>query len=761
MDKPQTFHAKAVSAARHILAFLLCLCICLSSLGFVSHSEAWAASEEGSAEYVDFITRAYADFCLALRADGTIIIEDAEDLSSSLDIEPELLEEIGTWTDIVKIALGRRHIIALKSDGTVLSCGDNSYGQCDVEDWKNIKDIAAGSNQSFGLTSSGKVLCIGGFNSPIMASDETATWRNVEQFIVGHGGYDDCSIIALCSDGTVVGMGEAWEKYGWEGPLKDAVWVYTDGWISGCITESGTARIWGVNSGLPSKDIPKEEASADKFYEQVTGWEDLKQLYFMELAAVALRNDGQLCYVAPDGGEMPEILRELSTWNKIEKLFYDKGILIGLRQDGRLEILSRNIFADPGEEDEFHEHLTDTLSGWRNVTDIKICDDAVIAHTKDGSSLYFAPKFEELLEPSQSDSSDIINNVIISVKNDSFADMACTSFSEYSSYSEKGGAALIAWRQDGSVYTYGVDEHMGPDIAKEVESWTDIVSAGFWLDDISFRSAIYGIKKDGSVEFAGHWPHDDEPFGFSKSWKNVAQIANYGDALVLLKDGRVHDIYGNFLEGWENIAYVYACACPQARAFLGLSEDGKLYSATSDMGFEHGMDLDDEYYALIENPDNDNIVSFDTDAFFIAAVEKDGSVVTSHRGLTDTVGKWKNISQVCVQGWSCGYILGLTEDGKIKCASVDEDDLKQYSELEGWKDIATLYHGDFGYGSGDIVIGIDSTGSLKIMESGNTLDPMLEWKNVKKLVGDEESGFYAGLTEEGELLIHHVETGKK
>lgn len=37
------------------------------------------------------------------------------------------------------IAAGRRHTIGLKSDGTVVAVGDNEFGQCNVNDWRDIQ----------------------------------------------------------------------------------------------------------------------------------------------------------------------------------------------------------------------------------------------------------------------------------------------------------------------------------------------------------------------------------------------------------------------------------------------------------------------------------------------------------------------------------------------------------------------------------------------------------------------------------------------
>lgn len=37
------------------------------------------------------------------------------------------------------IAAGRGHTVGLKLDGTVVAVGDNTYGQCDVGSWRNIR----------------------------------------------------------------------------------------------------------------------------------------------------------------------------------------------------------------------------------------------------------------------------------------------------------------------------------------------------------------------------------------------------------------------------------------------------------------------------------------------------------------------------------------------------------------------------------------------------------------------------------------------
>lgn len=49
----------------------------------------------------------------------------------------------------------------MQANGTVVATGSNSYGQCDVSDWKDIVAIEAGSNFTMGISSDGTVYVTG------------------------------------------------------------------------------------------------------------------------------------------------------------------------------------------------------------------------------------------------------------------------------------------------------------------------------------------------------------------------------------------------------------------------------------------------------------------------------------------------------------------------------------------------------------------------------------------------------------------------
>ncbi len=72
--------------------------------------------------------------------------------------------ETDEWSRIIAVAAGAYHTLGLHADGTVISCGRNSENQCNTADWRDIVAIAAADYASFGLRSDGTVL-VSGFNS--------------------------------------------------------------------------------------------------------------------------------------------------------------------------------------------------------------------------------------------------------------------------------------------------------------------------------------------------------------------------------------------------------------------------------------------------------------------------------------------------------------------------------------------------------------------------------------------------------------------
>ncbi len=65
-------------------------------------------------------------------------------------------------SNVIAIAAGVNHSLALKNDGTVVGWGDNYYGQTSVSAGaSNVVAIAAGAYQSLAIRTDLKVACIG------------------------------------------------------------------------------------------------------------------------------------------------------------------------------------------------------------------------------------------------------------------------------------------------------------------------------------------------------------------------------------------------------------------------------------------------------------------------------------------------------------------------------------------------------------------------------------------------------------------------
>lgn len=106
-------------------------------------------------------------FNVALRADGTPVawgqLMPSTNLSGSLSCSGYGLSRSGSFdgaapieipapaTNIVAIAAGRYHIVALRADGALIAWGENSVGQTNAPILEGIIGIAAGGSQSLAL----------------------------------------------------------------------------------------------------------------------------------------------------------------------------------------------------------------------------------------------------------------------------------------------------------------------------------------------------------------------------------------------------------------------------------------------------------------------------------------------------------------------------------------------------------------------------------------------------------------------------------
>ena len=113
---------------------------------------------------------------VALKKDGSVIVV-GENSSGQLGLNTQddmlsFTNMLNVNNDIIKVACGTNHTLVLKNDGTVWGTGNNSSGQLGTGTGTNVKvltktnltdvvDIIAGGNQSFAIDKAGDVWCTG------------------------------------------------------------------------------------------------------------------------------------------------------------------------------------------------------------------------------------------------------------------------------------------------------------------------------------------------------------------------------------------------------------------------------------------------------------------------------------------------------------------------------------------------------------------------------------------------------------------------
>ena len=172
---------------------------------------------------------------LAVKSDGTVV-------AWGMNFHGQATVPAGL-TDVVAVANGITHSLALKSDGTVVGWGDNSEGQISVPaGLTGVKAIAAGWSHSLALKSDGTVVAWGTswlINVPAGLTDVVAISAGTRHSF------------ALKTDGTMVGWGQ--NEYG----LFD--------------TSAGQAGVTSIRSGSSNVLVQKSAGTVEGWGYNVRG----------------------------------------------------------------------------------------------------------------------------------------------------------------------------------------------------------------------------------------------------------------------------------------------------------------------------------------------------------------------------------------------------------------------------------------------------------------------------------------------------------
>ncbi len=150
-------------------------------------------------------------------------------------------------TNVVAVAAGSWHSLALRGDGTVIAWGNNFSGQCDVpESLTDAVAIAGGGYHSLAVRADGTVTAWG---ADYVGQTDVPSGLN-QVLAVAAGAWHS---LALRGDGTVVAWGDNnWGQCNVPADLTNAVAIAAAGNHSLAIRSDGRVVAWGDNTDAQS-----------------------------------------------------------------------------------------------------------------------------------------------------------------------------------------------------------------------------------------------------------------------------------------------------------------------------------------------------------------------------------------------------------------------------------------------------------------------------------------------------------------------------
>lgn len=193
------------------------------------------------------------------------------------------------------VDVGFYHTLALKDDGTVLACGDDSFGQCAVAGWRGVKAVCAGAYHSVALFADGTVAAVGRNDE---GQCDTQAWRDVVAIAAA-----DYATFGLKADGSVVCCG--FNDYYMLPDWPKVTSISGGSYALAALRENGEAL------------LSHESARSDEL-------NGLVDIAVNTGYAVGLREDGTVVCAAAD----------LSAWRDIVAVSASSNLILGLDASG-------------------------------------------------------------------------------------------------------------------------------------------------------------------------------------------------------------------------------------------------------------------------------------------------------------------------------------------------------------------------------------------------------------------------------------------
>ena len=285
-----------------------------------------------------------------LRSDGTV---------SSVGNNSEGQCNVQDWSGIRAIAAGKFHTVGLCADGTVKAVGRNDYGQCNVQSWSGICAIAAEDYSTVGLCKDGKVMSTGP-NSDVQSIIQS--WSNVTHIWVGKR-----FTAAMTADGTFLCTDPEIQRLLREAPAnRSDIQICKGFWHTALLRSDGTVSSVGNN----------RDGQCD-----VQDWSGIRAIAAGQFHTVGLCADGTVKAVGQNDFEQCNV----EDWSEISVIAAFDYCTVGLRKDGKVMSTGLN------------SGISSIVQSWSDVTHIWTTSNIIAAMTADGTFLCTDPRIQALL----------------------------------------------------------------------------------------------------------------------------------------------------------------------------------------------------------------------------------------------------------------------------------------------------------------------------------------------------------------------------
>ena len=226
--------------------------------------------------------------------------------------------DVADWTGITAVSAGRFHTVGLCYDGTVVATGANVNGQCDVSGWTDIVAISVGWEHTVGLRKDGTVVATAYIGSNAFGQCGVSDWEGIVAISAG-----GLHTVGLRTDGTVVAVG-----YNGNGQCD------VSNWTDIIAISAGPYRTVGLRSDGTVITTGTETSGQGR----VMPWTDIVAISAGDSHTVGLCSDGTVVAV----GANDEKQCEVTDWTDIVSISAGIEHTVGLRSDGTVVAVGSN-----------------------------------------------------------------------------------------------------------------------------------------------------------------------------------------------------------------------------------------------------------------------------------------------------------------------------------------------------------------------------------------------------------------------------------